>query len=113
MRAGGLVLATGLSLLAVLTAFGGSWRWPFAVADAVALATAGAFGIVAARRASGAYERGFGRALGYLLAVMGFTAAAGAAVVALAAAVGLATTLLVGLVVLVTVIVAIHLAGGF
>jgi hypothetical protein len=113
LRVGGLVLAAGLSILAVLAAFGGSWRWPFAVADGIALATAGAFGIVAVRRTSGAKAGNVGRGLGYLLAVMGFAAAAGAAVVALAAAVGLAITLLVGLVVLVTVIVAIHLAGGF
>jgi hypothetical protein len=113
LRVGGLVLAAGLSALGVLEAFGGSWRWPFAVVDAVALATAGAFGVAAIRRATSTKSGTVARGLGYGLAVLGFAAAAGAAVVALSAAVGLVITLLVGLVVLVTVIVAIHLAGGF
>ena len=107
------MLAAGLSALGVLAAFGGSWRWPFAVVDGVALAAAGAFGVVAIRRATSTRPGRLARSLGYVLALLGFAAAAAAAVVALAAAVGLAVTLLVGLVVLVTVIVVIHLAGGF
>jgi hypothetical protein len=107
------VLAAGLSTLAVLEAFGGSWRWPFAVADGVALATAGAFGVAAIRRATPTRPGNVARGLGYVLALLGFAAAAGAAIVALAAAVGLVVTLLAGLVVLAVVIVAIHLAGGF
>jgi hypothetical protein len=113
LRAGGLVLAAGLSTLGVLAAFGGSWRWPFAVADGLALATAGAFGVVAIRRATRTRAGSVARGLGYALAVLGFAAAAGAAIVALTAAVGLVVTLLVGLAVLAIVIVAIHLAGGF
>ncbi len=107
------MLAAGLSVLGVLEAFGGSWRWPFAVVDGVALATAGAFGVAAIRRATSTKAGRVARSLGYVLALLGFAAAAGAAVVALAAAVGLAITLFVGLVMLVAVIVAIHLAGGF
>jgi hypothetical protein len=107
------VLAAGVSTLGVLAAFGGGWRWPFAVADGVALATAGACGVVAIRRATRTSTGRVARGLGYTLAVLGFAASAGAAVVALTAAVGVVVTLFVGLAVLAIVIVAIHLAGGF
>ena len=107
------MLAAGVSALGVLAAFGGGWRWPFAVLDGVALATAGALGVVAIRRATHTTAGNVARGLGYALAVLGFAASAGAAVVALTAAVGVIVTLFVGLALVAIVIVAIHLAGGF
>jgi hypothetical protein len=95
----------------VLEAFGGSWRWPFALVDGLLLASAGALGVSVVRLTPGAGR--LARALGLALALLGIAAAVAAGVVALAAAVGLAITVVVGLALLAVVILAIALSGGF
>jgi hypothetical protein len=95
----------------VLEAFGGSWRWPFALVDGLVLASAGALGVSAVRR--GPQDDRLARTLGVTLAILGIAAAVAAGIVALASAVGLAITVVVGLALLAVAILAIALSGGF